>query len=113
MALVYEVNLKVEKDSVAAFEEWLPLHIEQIVAIDGVLHATWYDRNVLDEGGSQEDADRFVFYSGHYFFRDREAFEVYLRDHAPALRSDGIARFGGKFTATRRVLNKRREFEKK
>jgi hypothetical protein len=29
-----------------------------------------------------------------YIFADRSRLEVYLRDHAPALRADGLARFG-------------------
>jgi hypothetical protein len=29
-----------------------------------------------------------------YTFPSREAFDVYLRDHAPSLRADGLSRFG-------------------
>lgn len=39
-----------------------------------------------------------------YRLADRAAVDAYLRDHAPRLRADGIARFGGRFHATRRVL---------
>ena len=32
-------------------------------------------------------------------------FAAWLRDHAPAMRADGIARFGSRFRAERRVLS--------
>ncbi len=36
--------------------------------------------------------------------RDRAALEAYQRDHAPPLIREGQARFGGRFRASRRVL---------
>jgi hypothetical protein len=38
--------------------------------------------------------------SSIYTFPSREAFDVYLRDHAPRLRSEGLARFGPKSGVT-------------
>ena len=34
-----------------------------------------------------------------------DALQAYLRDHAPRMREDGLARFGGRFRAQRRVLH--------
>ena len=45
-----------------------------------------------------------------YHLESREALEQYLRDHAPRLRADGIARFGERFRATRRVMELVRKF---
>ena len=39
-----------------------------------------------------------------YALKDQAAFDDYLRDHAPRLRADGMARFGDRFQASRRML---------
>ena len=39
-----------------------------------------------------------------YTLRDRASLDAYLRDHAPRMRAEGEARFGGRFRASRRVL---------
>jgi hypothetical protein len=45
-----------------------------------------------------------VALSVRYRLRDRAALDAYLRDHAARLRADGVARFGDRFRASRRVL---------
>jgi hypothetical protein len=44
-----------------------------------------------------------------YRLIDAAALEAYLRDHAPRLRADGVARFGERFRAQRRVLREWRD----
>jgi len=39
-----------------------------------------------------------------YRLRDAASLADYLREHAPRLRADGVARFGDAFRAERRVL---------
>ena len=39
-----------------------------------------------------------------YRLRDAAALEHYLQEHAPRMRADGEARFGGRFSASRRIL---------
>jgi hypothetical protein len=39
-----------------------------------------------------------------YRVRDLAALQDYFEQHAPRLRADGIARFGGRFSANRRTL---------
>ena len=39
-----------------------------------------------------------------YRLQNRAKLESYFQDHAAAMREDGMKRFGGKFTATRRIL---------
>jgi dipeptidyl aminopeptidase/acylaminoacyl peptidase len=41
----------------------------------------------------------------HYRLRDRAALESYLREYAPQMRAEGIARFGTQFRAERRILH--------
>jgi hypothetical protein len=40
-----------------------------------------------------DDAGDFRVES-HYVFESRDSFDRYVREHAPALRADGLARFG-------------------
>ena len=76
-------------------------HIHEILAIPGFQEA-----ELLRE---VDDGERVVW-TIRYHLDSRDALEAYLRDHAPRLRADGQARFGNRFTATRRVLELVRNF---
>jgi hypothetical protein len=39
-----------------------------------------------------------------YTLRGRDDFDAYLREHAPRMRAKGVARFGDRFRASRRLL---------
>ena len=41
-----------------------------------------------------------------YGVRDAQVLQAYFDQHAPRMREDGVARFGGKFSASRRVLER-------
>lgn len=103
--IIYEVNLSVDAAVRDAFRAWLEPHIDEIVAIDGFTGATWYERDPADEAnpGEPTGAPR-VLWTVHYRCESRARLEAYFRDHAPRLREDGLSRFPGQFTATRRVL---------
>lgn len=92
--IVYEVRASVEDAVAVAYREWLGPHVAEILAIPGFSGA-----ELLVEDG---EPGRTV-YCVRYHLADRTALEAYLRDHAPRLRADGIARFGTRFSATRRV----------
>lgn len=96
--LVYEVNLAVEAAVAEDFAAWLPGHVAELLALPGFLGA---DIFTVDEPAPPPGE---VALSVRYRLRDRAALDGYLRDHADHLRADGIARFGGRFRATRRVL---------
>lgn len=98
MSLVYEVNLVVRRDIEAAYRAWLDAHVREILALPGFVGATVFERLEPTAG-----ADEFCL-SVHYRLRDSAALTDYLREHAPRLRADGIARFGDGFRADRRVL---------
>ena len=95
-AVVYEVTLRVQPAIAAEYATWLDAHVRQILALPGFTGA-----RVSRQHDAGDDA---VVFCCHYGLRDMAALDAYLRDHAPALRSDGIARFGDRFTASRRVL---------
>lgn len=102
--LVYEVDLEVEAAIAADYRAWLRGHIEEILALPGFLGATVSE--VLDPAPPAGFAGLCV----QYRLDGEAAYAAYLRDHAPRMRAEGEARFGGRFRARRRVL---RPFEER
>ena len=96
--LIYEVNLDLDAATADDYLAWLREHIAQICALPGFLGATLY---VVTDPASAPGRNALCV---QYRVRDQSALDDYLRDHAPRLRADGMARFGGKFSASRRVL---------
>jgi antibiotic biosynthesis monooxygenase (ABM) superfamily enzyme len=96
--VIYEVNLDLDAAIAADYLAWLREHIAQICALPGFLGATLHlvSDPVAEPGRSALCVQ--------YRLRDQSALDDYLREHAPRLRADGMARFGGKFSASRRVL---------
>ena len=98
MAVIYEVNVVVQRRLEASYRAWLDDHVSEIVALPGFTGASVSE--VLDPAPAP---DEFAICM-QYRLVDDAALESYLRDHAPRLRADGIARFGDGFRASRRVL---------
>jgi hypothetical protein len=96
--VIYEVNIEVDAAAHEAYRAWLGEHIAEILALPGFTGAKVFD--VLDPPAS---AGRIAL-CVQYALKDQAAFDDYLRDHAPRLRADGMARFGDRFQASRRVL---------
>lgn len=95
--VVYEVNLRVAPDVLAAYRVWLGDHIAEILALGGFVAATVFADDAPDPDGWA----RLVVY---YTLENRDALDRYLAHDAPRLRADGVARFGDRFAATRRIL---------
>ena len=93
----YEVNLDVESDVAPAFAQWLRDHVEEMLALPGFLGAEMFD--VEDP-----PAGRRAF-SVCYRLVDRAALDSYFTEHAARMRADGVRRFGGRFSASRRILS--------
>ena len=98
MSVVYEVNLDVDAAIAGEYRAWLAAHVAEILALPGFTGARTFE--VLEP---PPDAGR-IGLCVQYALRDAAALEAYLRDHAPRLRADGLARFGDRFRAARRVL---------
>jgi len=96
--IVYEVNLAIDRDIAEAYRAWLSTHVAEILRLPGFV-----DARILDVLEPAPDATRFAM-CVQYTLRDRAALDAYVRDHAPRMRGEGEARFGGRFHATRRVL---------
>jgi antibiotic biosynthesis monooxygenase (ABM) superfamily enzyme len=95
--VVYEVNLDLEQVIADDYREWLRQHVAQMLALPGFVSAQVFD--VVEPA-----AQGRVAYCVQYRLRDAAALADYLRDHAARMREEGIARFGDRFRASRRVL---------
>ena len=96
--VIYEVNIEVDAAAHDKYRVWLRDHIAEILALPGFAGAKLFE--VLEPPPSAGRIGLCV----QYALKDRAALDEYLRDHAPRLRADGVARFGDRFQATRRVL---------
>jgi hypothetical protein len=100
--VLYEVNLEADAAIEGPFDTWLRDHIADLLQIDGFRSA-----EILgDESAPPGRVRRIV----QYRLRDQAALDAYLREHAPRMRAQGVARFGERFSADRRVLAHREEF---
>lgn len=96
--VVYEVNIDLDAAVEAEYRAWLVGHVDEILALPGFIDARVSD--VVDPAA----APGRIAICMHYRLHDAAALQDYFEHHAPRLRADGIARFGGRFNATRRVL---------
>lgn len=97
MSIVYEVTLDIDAAIANEYRAWLNRHTGELLALPGFL-----DARILDL--LEPAAPGRIGLCVQYTLRDRAAYEGYLRDHAERVRANGIARFGDRFTATRRLL---------
>ena len=94
--VIYEVNLSIDADVAGPFTLWLKAHVEVMLRFEGFVRA----RILSMPDGSDGSSLLTVWYE----VRDGDALESYFKDGAEAMRADGLARFGGRFRATRRIL---------
>ena len=94
----YEVTLVVQDGIAGEYEAWLHAHVAQMLALPGFLGATV--SRVLEPAPAPGETAFCCLYT----LRDQAALDEYLRVHAAGMRADGVARFGDRFRASRRVL---------
>lgn len=97
-SVIYEVNVEVDAAAFEDYRRWLREHIGEILELSGFTGARVFD--VADPPPSAGRIGLCV----QYTLKDQAALDAYLRDHAPRLRADGVARFGDRFQASRRIL---------
>ena len=95
--LVYEVSVDVDAGIRAEYLDWLAGHVAEILALPGFTGADVFE--VVDPA----DAD-VLRVCMRYRLVDADALADYLHTHAPRLRADGVARFGTRMRAQRRVM---------
>lgn len=96
--VIYEVNLDLDAAIHAEYVAWLLPHMREIRALPGFV-----DARLFEVDAPAAEVGR-VSLSVRYSLVDAAALDAYLREHAPRMRADGEARFGGRFRASRRVL---------
>lgn len=94
---VYEVTVEIDAILRASYLDWLRAHVAEILALPGFTGAE------IDEVLDPESSTHATF-CVRYRLADAAALDTYLREHAPRLRADGVARFGERMRASRRVL---------
>lgn len=107
--VIYEVNLAVDRGIEAEYLAWLREHVAEMLSLDGFDQGRTYRRHPSDDDGSSgtgegSSGDGRVLFTVHYRVRSLDHLEAYFRDHAARMREDGQRRFGGRFQATRRIL---------
>ena len=96
--VLYEVTLDVDAGIEADYRAWLRDHVARMLALPSFVDARMTE--VLDPA----PAPGRVVFCVHYRLRDEAALQDYFDRHAAAMRGDGMARFGDRFRASRRVL---------
>ena len=100
--VIYEVDLDADAAIEGPFDTWLRDHIADMLQFPGFLSA-----EVLADSAPLPGRIRRTV---QYRLRDGAALDDYLEKHAPRMRAQGVALFGDRFSATRRVLARREEF---
>ncbi len=96
--MVYEVNIDLDAVIETEYRAWLRHHVDEILALPGFI-----DARVFDVVDPTPTPGRIAICT-QYRLRDAAALQDYFDKHAPRLRGDGMTRFGGRFSASRRVL---------
>ena len=97
--VIYEVNLMIEKAILEEFAAWLRSHMNELLQLEGFVSAQCYAEEA--EGSSDQ-----AHWTVHYHLKDRISLQDYFDHHAARFRQDGVTRFEGRFSATRRILVK-------
>jgi hypothetical protein len=100
--VVYEVSLEADADIAGPFDTWLRDHVADMLQFEGFLSA-----EIFEEAAAPAGRIRRIV---QYRLRNQAALDDYLATHAPRMRAHGVARFGDRYTAERRVLPHREEF---
>ncbi|HWP95158.1 MAG TPA: DUF4286 family protein [Gammaproteobacteria bacterium] len=94
--LIYEVALTIAPEAAPDCDAWLPEHVRAMLAIPGF--------DAADIHRLPDDAEGRARRLVRYRVRGMTELESYLHTHAPRMRAEGVARFGAKLAAARRVL---------
>jgi quinol monooxygenase YgiN len=96
--IVYLVELEMDAALRDEYLAWLRGHVAEMRALPGFLGA-----DIMAPVDPPPAEGRGILYA-QYRLRDRGAWQAYLAEHAPRMREAGLARFGDRVKATRRVL---------
>jgi hypothetical protein len=97
--VIYEVNLTINNEIFDEFYVWLIEHIELILKFKGFREAD-LAKEVMPENDITDKTKLTV----RYLLDCKDDLDNYLAKHAPAMREDGVKKFGDKFSASRRIF---------
>jgi len=95
--IVYEVTLCVDAEVAGDYASWLSDHVEAMLELPGFVSAQ--RERLLDPAQPGK-----VVWVVRYLLPDRDALDAYFATQAGRMRADGLARFPGRFSASRRIL---------
>lgn len=95
--IIYEVNLQISPEIYERYISWLKPHVQEMLQFPGFLRAI-----ILNELHAPDTAFKWI--TVQYTVESMAMLQSYLDNHAQKMREDGLARFSGKFSATRRVF---------
>jgi hypothetical protein len=98
--IIYEVQIKVAKKSAGDFSKWLPEHIQRVLECPGMRLAR---KGRVEPGIADLES---VIWLVQYEIDSDDAFAIYERDFAPALRAEAKNLFGDQLQVERRLINK-------
>lgn len=93
--IIYEVNLELDSTIYDAFLNWLPMHIAEILSLNGFKNAY-----ILHESNNESYPKIIV----QYILENHDDLQNYFDHHATSMRNKTVELFGDKFKATRRIL---------
>ena len=101
--ILYEVNLSISLDIFDDYLTWLEKHIKIMLRFSGFKKAILLKdiRTVQSENGH---------ITVQYLVDNIESLNNYLDNHSQQMRDDGLRRFQGKFSASRKVFEISKEF---
>lgn len=105
--IVYEVNLTVKHEIADEFARWLPGHIREMLQLEGFEAAEW-----LEDVDYDEDEGADPRWTIHYRLRSHDDLVRYVEQDAERMRASGLAHFGDRFQASRRVLRSKAAVER-
>ncbi len=104
--VIYEVNLSIDQDIYKDYKHWLDAHIQEMLTFPGFFNATVMHQSMKD------DSDRQKHLTVQYQLESAEDLQNYFSEHAPKMRGDGMKRFAGRFSATRRTFGSGQDLRK-
>ncbi|RDI42596.1 DUF4286 family protein [Aquicella lusitana] len=95
--VIYEVNLNVSHEIYDDYYKWLLEHIKAMLKLDGFKKA---EIGLIK--GEEDDGKKHI--RVNYLVDSYNHLKQYLTHDAPAMRVEGLQKFGDKFSASRRII---------
>jgi len=93
--IVYQVKIKIDPTAEAEWIKWMKTrHVPDVLSTGLILSA-----QIL------QSQDQQCLYYFNYYFESLKEYQQYHNEHGPTLKAHTQERYGGKFVASRQLLN--------